>query len=328
MAVPDPHPPGRRDALKTILGGAVAAVTLPAATMLSPDRACGAESSPVPAEPPPWLTRPIPSTGERLPVIGLGTWQTFDVGDAAGERAPLAEVLAAFVAGGGRLVDSSPMYGRSEEVLGDLAAAADARAKLFVATKVWTSGRSQGTRQMEESMRKLRARPVDLMQVHNLVDVETQLDTLRAWKAEGRVRYLGVTHYAASGHDAVARVIAAERGLDFVQINYSVGEREAERRLLPLAQERGVAVIANRPFAEGDLFARLRGRPLPGWAAEIGCTSWAQVLLKFILGHPAVTCAIPATAKVSHLRDNLGAGRGPLPDEKLRARIVAEVLGG
>ncbi len=271
------------------------------------------------------LTRPIPSTGEALPVIGLGTWQTFDVGDAPAERAPLAEVLAAFVAGGGRLVDSSPMYGRSEEVLGDLAAAHDLRAGLFVTTKVWTTGRERGEAQMEESRRKLRAAPVDLVQVHNLVDVETHLDTLAGWKQEGRVRYVGVTHHAASAHEAVARVLARHR-LDFVQINYSVGEREAERRLLPLARERGVAVIANRPFAEGDLFVRLRGRPLPDWAAEIGCVSWAQVLLKFIVSHPAVTCAIPATNKVAHLRDNLAAGRGPLPDERMRARIAAEAL--
>lgn len=312
---PTPAPLNRRAALRLLGGGVTAAAAfLPPFVPHSP----GAE--------PALLTRPIPSTGETLPVIGLGTWQTFDVGDAPAERAPLAEVLAAFAAGGGRLVDSSPMYGRSEEVLGELAAAAGLRPKLFVATKVWTTGREKGVAQMEASMDKLRARPIDLMQVHNLVDVERHLDTLRGWKAEGRVRYVGVTHYAAGAHGAVARVLAREK-LDFVQINLSVGEREAERRVLPLARERGVAVIVNRPFAGGDLFSRFRGRPLPDWAAEIGATSWAQVLLKFVVGHPAVTCAIPATSKVSHLRDNLGAGRGPLPDERLRERIAREAVG-
>jgi diketogulonate reductase-like aldo/keto reductase len=189
---------------------------------------------------------------------------------------------------------------------------------------VWTSGRAQGIAQMEDSMRKLRARPVDLMQVHNLVDVATHLDTLAAWKREGRVRYVGVTHYTAGSHEAVARVIAG-RPVDVVQINYSVGEREAERRLLPAAQERGVAVIANRPFASGDLFRRLRDRPLPAWAGEIDCTSWAQLLLKFVVSHPAITCAIPATSRVTHLRDNMAAGVGRLPDAALRARIAAAV---
>ena len=271
------------------------------------------------------LTRKIPSSGEALPVIGLGTWQTFDVGNSAAERAPLEEVLAAFVAGGGKVLDSSPMYGKSETVAGEIAQKLGLRAKLFVATKVWTSGKAAGIAQMEDSMQKLRAQPIDLLQVHNLVDVGTHLDTLRQWKKEGRVRYLGITHYTASGHDAVAKVIASQP-IDFVQINYSVGEREAERRLLPLAQERGVAVIANRPFAGGELFSQLRKKPLPDWAAEIDCESWAQVLLKFVVSHPAMTCAIPATSKLAHLRDNMRAGYGRLPDEKLRARIAAEAL--
>jgi diketogulonate reductase-like aldo/keto reductase len=209
-------------------------------------------------------------------------------------------------------------------VVGDIAASLGLQGKLFVATKVWTSGRAQGIAQMEDSMRKLRASPVDLMQVHNLVDVATHLDTLAAWKREKRVRYVGVTHYTAGSHDAVARVVTS-RPVDFVQINYSAGEREAERRLLPAAQERGVAVIANRPFASGDLFRRLRDRPLPGWAGEIDCASWAQLLLKFVVSHPAVTCAIPATSRVTHLRDNMAAGVGRLPDAALRARIAAAV---
>ena len=269
------------------------------------------------------LTRPIPSTGETLPAIGLGTWQTFDVAPSA--RAGLEGILGAFVELGGSVVDSSPMYGRSEEVVGDLAAKLGVQSRLFLATKVWTSGKTAGIRQMEDSMRKLRATRIDLMQVHNLVDVDTHLDTLAEWKREGRVRYVGVTHYTAGHHDAVARIIAA-RPVDFVQINYSVGEREAESRLLPLARERGVAVLANRPFAGGDLFRRLRSRPLPAWAAEIDCTSWAQVLLKFVISHTAITCAIPATSQVTHLRDNMQAAHGRLPDAALRARIAAEAV--
>ncbi len=272
------------------------------------------------------LTRPIPATGEALPLVGLGTWQTFDVGAGAAERAAVEEVLGAFVEVGGTLVDSSPMYGRAEAVVGDAAAKLGAQSKLFLATKVWTTGKAAGIRQMEESFRRLRAARVDLMQVHNLVDADTHLATLAAWKREGRVRYVGVTHYTAGSHDAVARLIAA-RPVDFVQINYSVGEREAERRLLPLAAERGAAMIANRPFAGGDLFARLRRTPLPAWAAEIDCDSWAQVLLKWVVSHPAVTCAIPATSRVAHLRDNMKAAHGRLPDARLRDRIAAEALG-
>ncbi len=272
----------------------------------------------------PMLVRKIPSSGETLPVIGMGTWQTFDVDEAG--RAAVEEVLRTFVELGGRVLDSSPMYGKSEQVAGDLAAKLDVRGKLFVATKVWISGRGEGITQMEASMRKLRADPMDLMQVHNLVDVATHLDTLRGWKKEGRIRYLGVTHYTASQHDAVAKWVESGE-LDFIQINYSAGEREADRRLLPLAADKGVAVIANRPFAGGGLLRKLLDRPLPGWAEEIGCTSWAQVLLKFVVSHPAITCAIPATSKEKHLRDNMRAGHGPLPDQALRGRILAEIAG-
>ncbi|MDB5762652.1 MAG: Aldo/keto reductase family protein [Herminiimonas sp.] len=270
------------------------------------------------------MVRKIPSSGELLPVIGLGTWQTFDVGADAAERAPLEEVLREFAAMGGRLIDSSPMYGNSEEVAGDIAARLGLRPKLFIATKVWTSGKAAGIRQMEESMKKLRAKPIDLMQVHNLLDAEAHLETLRTWKHQGIVRYIGVTHYTEGAHEAVSRIIAAQP-VDFIQINYSVGERGAEQRLLPLALERGVAVIANRPFAGGDVFRRVRSKPLPPWAAEIDCTSWAQLLLKFVVSHPAITCAIPATAKAEHLRDNMKAGYGRMPDEKLRALIAAAI---
>lgn len=265
------------------------------------------------------LTRAIPSSGEKLPVIGMGTWQTFDVGPD--ETGPLEEVLKTFVELGGKVLDSSPMYGKSEDVAGQMIEKFGLREKLFVATKVWTTGKAEGIAQMEASMKKLRSKPIDLMQVHNLQDVKTHLDTLRGWKKDGVVRYLGITHYTASQHAAVEKLIASET-LDFVQINYSVGEREAEEKLLPLAKERGVAVIANRPFAGGNLFAKLREKPLPDWAKEIGCESWAQILLKFVVSHPAMTCAIPATSKVKHLRDNMGAGHGPMPDEAMRKRIV------
>lgn len=273
------------------------------------------------------LTRPIPSTGELLPVLGLGTWQTFDIGANRDARENLADVLSTFASLGGKLVDSSPMYGSAEEVVGDLAAAAGLREKLFVATKVWTTGRTKGIAEMESSMRKLRVETVDLMQVHNLVDVATHLRTLAEWKAAGRVRYVGITHYTASAHEKVAKLLQSHASIDFVQINYSAAEREAEKRVLPVARDRGVAVIVNRPFAEGGLLKRLARVPLPGFARELACTSWAQLLLKFIIAHPAVTCAIPATSDVDHLRDNLGAGDGPFPDEEMRNRIVEAVLG-
>lgn len=272
------------------------------------------------------LARRIPSSGEMLPVIGLGTWQTFDIGAGAAERAPLEQVLAAFVDGGGRLIDSSPMYGRSEDVAGELAGRMGLRNRLFIATKVWTQGKEAGKQQMEDSMRKLKADPIDLIQVHNLVDVDRHLDTLNEWKRAGRVRHIGITHYTASGQQDVARVLE-RHAVDFIQINYSAGEREAEQRLLPLAAERGVAVIANRPFASGELLRRLRSKPLPSWAAEIDCGSWAQALLKYVVSHPALHCAIPATANPAHVRDNVRAGYGRMPDAALRKRIVSDALG-
>ncbi|HJU76014.1 MAG TPA: aldo/keto reductase [Gemmatimonadaceae bacterium] len=270
----------------------------------------------------PIITRRIPSSGKVIPVIGLGTWQTFDVGSSAAARAQREEVLSAFIELGGRVIDSSPMYGSSEEVVGDLIAKLGVRSQVFLATKVWTSGKARGIQQMQESMRKLRTRSVDLMQVHNLVDVRTHVSTLREWKRDGRIRYIGMTHYTAGFHDDIARLIELVP-VDFIQINYSVAEREAEQRLLPLARERDVAVIANRPFAAGTLLRELSGRPLPDWASEIECTSWAQLLLKFVVSHPAITCAIPATSRVEHLRDNMRAGSRPLPNEELRARIAA-----
>ena len=272
------------------------------------------------------LVRTIPSTGETLPVIGLGTWRTFDVGNSASERAPLREVLQQFVALGGRVIDSSPMYGAAESVVGDLSTEGKVADKLFLATKVWTSGRDAGIKQMEQSFRRLRASRIDLVQVHNLVDWRTHLRTLREWKQAGRVRYIGLTHYTASAHDELEQALRAEP-VDFVQINYSLGERDAERRLLPFARERGVAVIANRPFSEGGLFRRVLSTPLPSWAADIGCESWAQIFLKWIVAHPAVTCVIPATSRPEHLVDNMKAGSGPLPDPAMRDRIASLVAG-
>jgi len=267
------------------------------------------------------LQRAIPSSGESLPVIGLGTWQVFDVGPTTTDRQPLEEVLKLFVKLGGRVIDSSPMYGRAEQVIGDIATKFDLHQSLFLATKVWTTGKQQGIESMEKSLAKLQGKRVDLMQVHNLVDARTHLATLREWKEQGRVRYLGITHYASSAYSEVAKLLRAEK-LDFVQINYSLLEREAEKEILPLAQERNVAVIVNRPFGGGDLFARARQKPLPDWAAEFDCHSWAQFLLKWIVAHPAVTCAIPATSNARHLEDNMNAGVGRLPDAQQRQRMV------
>ncbi len=271
------------------------------------------------------LQRPIPRTGELLPVIGLGTWQTFDVGRAESSRAPLREVLREFVRLSGSVVDSSPMYGESESVVGDLAAGLGVHKQLFLATKVWTTGRDAGIRQMEQSLRRLRAQRMDLMQVHNLVDWRMHLATLRRWKEQGKVRYIGVTHYTEGAYDELARVLETEE-LDFVQLNYSIAERAAERRMLPLAAERRLAVLVNRPFAQSGLFGKVRGKPLPPWAAEIGCASWAQFFLKFVISHPAVTCAIPATSKVQHLVDNMEAGVAPLPDAPMRQRMARYVI--
>jgi diketogulonate reductase-like aldo/keto reductase len=297
---------------------AVRLIGTSAAGLLLPVNASRAQSE---VESSTMLMRPIPSSGEKLPVIGLGTWQTFDVGASEAERKPLEDVLRAFVKLGGRVVDSSPMYGRAEEVIGDLVAKIGLRNSLFLATKVWTRGKEAGIQSMERSCTRLRTKKIDLMQVHNLVDVATQLATMRQWKEQGRIRYIGVTHYEESAFAEVARILSSEK-LDFVQINYSIVEREAEEKILPLAQQHGVAVIANRPFGGGDLFSRVRDKPLPDFASEFDCASWAQFLLKWIIANPAVTCAIPATNNVRHLEDNMRAGLGRLPDANMRTRMV------
>lgn len=266
------------------------------------------------------ILRRIPSSGEGLPVIGLGTYIAFDVEDAAARSGP-AEVLRSFFSTGGKLVDSSPMYGRAEEVVGDLLQAMTPRPALFAATKVWTRGRAAGIEQMEASMRRMRVPVVDLMQVHNLLDWKTHLPTLRAWKSEGRIRYIGITTSHGSGNREMESLMKTEP-LDFVQFSYSIEDRRAEERLLPLAAERGIATLVNRPFEQGGMFRRTRGKPLPDWAAEFDCRSWAQFFLKFILAHPAATCVIPATSKPQHLQDNMGAGFGRLPDPELKARMA------
>jgi diketogulonate reductase-like aldo/keto reductase len=264
------------------------------------------------------MTKRIPSTGESLPVIGVGTWQTFDVGGDPAARAPLREVLKLL---DGNAIDSSPMYGSSETVAGDLIAELDMRDRLFIATKVWTNGREAGIAQMETSFKRLRVQRMDLMQVHNLADVAVHTKTLLDWKDKKRIRYIGITHYTSSAYAEVERALKT-RQYDFLQINYSLRERESERRLLPLARELKIAVIANRPFAEGALFRQVKGKPLPPWASEFGIASWAQYFLKWIVSHPAVTCAIPGTGNPKHMKDNLGAGQRPLPDENGRKQMA------
>jgi diketogulonate reductase-like aldo/keto reductase len=297
----------RREAAK-VIGGTAAGLAFPISTPAA------AESSTM-------LTRAIPSSGEKLPVIGLGTWRAFDVDLTADNRREREDVLSLFVKLGGRVIDSSPMYGRAEEVIGDLTTALGIRHKLFLATKVWSHGKESGIRSMERSMALLRTKPIDLMQVHNLVDVNTHLATLREWKQQGSIRYVGITHYESGAFGEMEKLMRGEK-LDFVQINYSLMEPEAEQSLLPLAQERGIAVIANRPFGAGDLFGKVRSKPLPDWAGEFDCRSWAQFFLKWIVANPAVTCAIPATDKPRHLEDNMQGGAGRLPDANMRRRMA------
>ena len=264
--------------------------------------------------------RIIPSSGEKIPAIGLGTWQTFDVDNSETERSALREVLSMLVNKGASVIDSSPMYGASETVVGDLSSELKIRDKLFLATKVWTTGKDAGIRQMNESFQKMKTTTMDLMQVHNLTDVHTHLKTLREWKAQKKIRYFGITHYTVSAYPELIRLIKNEKS-DFVQFNYNISVRDAEKELLPLAKDKGVAVIINRPFEEGELFNSVKGKIVPDWAKDYDINSWGQFFLKFIISHPAVTCAIPGTSKVRHLTDNLGAAIGKLPDEKAREKM-------
>ncbi len=296
----------RRRMIGTLVGAAAAAVLRPFEAM--------AQFEPI--------TRPVPSSGERLPVIGLGSWITFNVGDDPVARDDCAEVMRAFFGAGGRLIDSSPMYGSSQEVIGyGLAKLGDPEG-VFSADKVWTS--SGGPAQIEESRSHWGIRRFDLLQVHNLLGWESHLPTLFAMKADGRLRYVGITTSEGRRHDKLEKIMASQP-LDFVQVTYNVLDREVERRILPLAQDRGIAVLVNRPFRQGDLIRSIERHPLPGWASGFGAANWAQYLLKFIASHPAVTCAIPATSQVAHLKENMGAGVGVLPDPAVRRRMIAHV---
>ena len=306
-----PAPPPRRAALQALAAWACSAAA-PAA--LAAQAAAG--------EAP--LTRPIPSSGERLPVVGLGSWITFNVGTDRAGRDSSYEVMRAFFEEGGRLIDSSPMYGSSQPVIGEALARLRHPAALFSAEKVWTGDAAGGPRQIEATRRHWGVQRFDLMQVHNLLAWQQHLPMLLEMKAAGRLRYVGITTSEGRRHAEFERVMR-EAPIDFVQLSYNLLDREAEQRLLPLAAERRIAVIVNRPFREGALLRALARHPLPGWAAEIGCSHWAQVALKFAVGHPAVTCAIPATSQVAHLRQNMAAARGPMPDAALRRRMAAEV---
>lgn len=267
------------------------------------------------------LKRIIPSSGQKLCAVGVGTWQTFDVSESSSDREPLKEVLKTLTAKGGSVIDSSPMYGRSEKVVGDLSMELKLNDKLFIATKVWTTGRENGIRQMNESFTLMKRKRIDLMQIHNLTDWQTHLKTLRSWKTDGRLKYIGLTHYTKSAHERLAEIIGSEK-VDFIQINYNLIDRHAEEKLLPLAKAKDVAVLVNQPFESGSLFQRVKGKRLPEWAAEFECDSWAQFFLKYILSNPAVTCVIPGTSQAHHMLDNMGAAYGNLPTEKQRQEMV------
>jgi len=267
------------------------------------------------------LVRSIPSTKEKIPVVGLGSWQQFDVGTAENERAPLKDVLMKMNEIGGSVIDASPMYGRAEEVIGDLTDQLKLNDKFFLATKVWTTGRQAGIDQMNESFRKMKRSRVDLMQIHNLQDWQTHLNTLKDWKERGKIRYIGITHYTDSAHAQLEKIVRS-KAVDFVQLNYSIRSRNAEKSLLQAAQDHGAAVLINEPFDQGALFRVLKGKTLPGWAEEYDIRSWAQFFLKYILSNDAVTCVIPGTSDVKHLIDNLGAGMGTMPDQAVRKKMV------
>ena len=267
------------------------------------------------------IKRVIPSSGEQLTPVGVGTWQTFDVGNDSAEREPLKGVLRTLIEKAGSVIDSSPMYGRSEKVVGELSTELSLNSKLFIATKVWTTGQQEGIRQMNNSFSLLKREKIDLMQIHNLMDWQIHLKTLRSWKESGKVRYIGITHYQESTYSTIEQILK-NNPLDFLQINYSLLSRKAAERLFPLAEEKKVAVIINRPFEGGSLFSNVNGKQLPAWASEFDCASWAQFFLKFILSNPTVTCVIPGTARLDHMIDNITAAYGRLPSEKHRVQMV------
>lgn len=303
---------------RTFIQSALASSTLPAYSALP---AQSDQANNPATEPASILRRVIPSSGEQLPVIGLGTARRFDVSLDEETRAQLGAVLQALVEGGGSLMDTSPMYGRAESVVGELAAPAGVADKLFYATKVWIDGQQAGVEQMQKSMDLMKIEKLDLIQVHNLRDTAVHMETLNQWKAAGRVRYLGLTHYHSGGY---ADMAAAMRNydVDFIQINHSINQREVETELYPLAEEQGIAVIVNRAFENGAVFSAVKDKTLPSWAADFDCSSWGQFFLKFVLAHPAVTCIIPGTSKARHMRDNLQAGRGLLPNPDQRAKMI------
>ncbi|MGZ8254348.1 MAG: aldo/keto reductase [Burkholderiaceae bacterium] len=313
MKLPPPRIPPSTSRRRALAGLAALGTTL------LPGRA-RAQFPPAPAP----STRPIPSSGEPLPVVGLGTWITFNVGNDRALREQCFAVMRAFFEAGGRLIDSSPMYGSSQDVIGDGLARLGHPSGLFAADKVWIGSGGGGPGQIEASRRLWRVARFDLLQVHNLLAWQDHLPTLLAMKREGRLRYVGITTSEGRRHREFEQIMR-EQPLDFVQLSYNALDRAAEERLLPLARERGMAVLVNRPFRQGQLTRALARHALPGWAGEIGCRSWAQVLLKFVLAHPAVTCAIPATSNVDHVRENLAAAKEPLPDERMRKRIVSDV---
>lgn len=271
------------------------------------------------------LSRPIPSSGAMLPVIGLGTWLQFDVGTSDAERNPLLRILELMIEKGGKVIDSSPMYGRSEQVVGELTQHTGRADHFFYATKVWTRGRQSGIDQMNTSFSRMKREQMDLMQIHNLVDWKTHLETLKEWKELGKVRYVGITHYTDSSHKDLEEIVRTHP-IDFVQFNYSIRQRNAEKSLLDACQDSGVAVIINSPYEGGSLFGLVKDKPLPGWATEYDINSWGQYFLKFIISHPAVTCVIPGTSNPKHALDNLGAGYGPIPDQKGREKMVDYLL--
>jgi diketogulonate reductase-like aldo/keto reductase len=303
----DPVSPPRRRVLQGVAGFAAAAALGP--------RALAADAEPV-------LLKPVGAGAETIPAIGMGTWITFNVAPYTDARAQRVEVLRAFFEAGGRLVDSSPMYGLAEAAIGHCRDKLGGAPQLFSATKVWTPTRVAGVAQMNLSLKLWGLAGFDLMQVHNLLDWEAHLPTLKEWKSQKRLRYLGITTSHGRRHDEMLELIEKQPDFDFVQFSYSIGDREAEEKLLPAARARGKAVLINRPFRTGQLFERVRGKPLPEWAAEIGCAAWSQLFLKFVVSHPAVTCAIPATSSVEHMRENMAALRGPLPDEAMRKRMA------